>query len=116
MTDSLTKTGIERMIDAEIDERMLKIQRGARRAENIGFYVAIAIAGLYGLAEAVIYFLGSIGKVAVRHDVPFPWITIVLFVGCVIPKILGRTTGGQIWIIIANGVASWFSRGKEKTP
>lgn len=111
--EDLTKTGVERMIDAEFDERMMKVQRAARKAEDRGFYVALGIAGLYGTAEVLIYTLVSLGKVT-PVDAPVPWLTLALFVGCIIPKILGRATGGQIWIILANGFVAMFSRGKSK--
>lgn len=109
MTDILTKTAVGRMIDAEFDERAAKIQRTARLAEDRGFYVALCIAALYATGEFVVY----MGLVTPPADRGFPWMTAGLFVGCVIPKILGRTTGGKIWLILANAFASWFSRGRK---
>lgn len=85
-------------------EREATIRHASRRLEDYCLYVALLIAGVYGIAEVVIYTIVSLG-LKPRVDAAFPWITVMFFVGCIIPKVLGRTTGGKIWITLAEGFA-----------
>lgn len=76
--------------------------RRSRLLEDIAFIVGIAIAVLYAIGE----FLTSMGwciKTCNPHA-GVPWMTVVLFAGCVLPKTLGRATAGKVWDAIASRV------------
>lgn len=102
-SDPLTKTAVGRMIGDELDDRL---KRRGRAVEDYGMMVALAIAALYGVGE----FLIDIGVVTPPAERRIPWVTLTLCLLCILPKTIGRKTGGQVWLRIADGVASWFSR------
>lgn len=83
------------------EEQREGVRTFSRQLEDAAFIVAIVIAALFGVGE----FLIHIGIVTPPEHRDFPYMTLILFVGCVLPKYLGRATMGQIWIIIAQGVA-----------
>lgn len=99
-----------------IDERLALLHKRARGVEDYGMYVGLAIAALYGLSEAVVYTATSLGLVPEPGETRVPWITVILFVGCVLPKTIGRVTTGKVWVTLATGVASWFSRQPPPKP
>lgn len=69
----------------------------SRRIEDWLAIAGVAQAMLYGIAE----FLIHIGVVTPKsHGVPY--MTIALFLGCVLPKTVGRASAGKIWEILAN--------------
>lgn len=77
-------------------EEMPKPPNGRSRfLEDFAFVVAILQAIGYGVAEM----LGEQGVRLGRCEANegFPYVTIVLFLGCVAPKMLGRATAGKIW-------------------
>ena len=89
--DPLSETGVERKI-ADV----LKGQNGRSRwLEDAAFVVAIMQAVGYGVAEM----LGELGVRfgACEVSTGFPYITVIVFLGCVAPKMLGRATAGKIW-------------------
>lgn len=91
-----------------------KAVHAGRTLENAGFVLGLVVGGLQAFAEVTIYFLVSIGSV-VRTDAPFPWFVAMFFIGCILPKYLGRATAGQVWIVLAQAVARMLP-GKGKRP
>lgn len=71
----------------------------SRHIEN-----ALAIAGilqalLYGTLEALRHAGISFGKCEPADGIP--WVTVMIFAGCVAPKTLGRATAGKVWDVVA---------------
>lgn len=69
--------------------------RRSRLLEDFAFVIGILQAVGYGVAE-------MLGELGVRigpceASTGFPTITVVVFLGCVVPKMLGRATAGKIW-------------------
>lgn len=89
-------------------DRKNVIHRG-RALEDYGFMLALGIAALYGVGE----FLIDMGLVDPPAQRRVPWVTLILFIGCVAPKTVGRATMGQVWVILAQGVARMISRRKN---
>jgi hypothetical protein len=76
------------------------VAKHATAGRNIENWLALAgvlQAMLYGLAE----FLIHIG-LATPKSCGIPYMTITLFLGCVLPKTIGRATAGKVWEAIAN--------------
>lgn len=102
-----TETSVGRIVDAELDERLHALKAAARRGrsvEDVAMYVGIGQAALYGVGE----FLMQIGVVPRYTGVPY--MTIALFLGCVLPKTVGRATAGRIWTVLADTFASRFGK------
>lgn len=72
----------------------------SRWIEDIGFFVGILQALFYGALEALRSAGFKLGDCPTDH--PFPWVTIIIFLGCVAPKTLGRATTGRIWQAIGD--------------
>jgi hypothetical protein len=79
-----------------------------RRVENLGMYVGLAIAALYAIGE----FLLQVGIVRPAQNHGVPWVTLLLVTLCVAPKTIGKATAGRAWVIVAQGIANWFSKEK----
>lgn len=117
MTDTFSETGLERLVDRELDERMKALKDAAaargRKVEDTALYVALAIAGLYGLAGAIVFVAISLGLVTPKT---VPWtilaIPLVLFLGCILPKTVGRATAGKIWTGLGAAAAKRIEGGK----
>lgn len=75
-------------------------QQAGRRAENIGFYVAITIAALLGLVEIA----DRAGILPNAETGSFPWGVVLLQVMLVLPKTLGRATAGKVWDALAGAL------------
>jgi hypothetical protein len=67
----------------------------SRRIENALALVGIAQAALYGTIEALKEAGWQMGPCQTNGGIP--WVTLAVFVGCVLPKTLGRATAGKIW-------------------
>lgn len=74
----------------------------SRWIENVLAIVGIAQAALYGTMEA----LARGGFLTHSEHAGFPWVTIIIFAGCVLPKTLGRATAGRVWDALASKVGS----------
>lgn len=70
---------------------------GGRWIENILAIVGILQAALYGTMEA----LARGGFLPHTEHPGFPWVTVIIFAGCVLPKTLGRATAGRVWDAVA---------------
>ena len=84
----------------------------ARHVEDWGLVVGLFIATLYSVGEFVVY----MGLVTPPAERDFPYMTVIMFLGCVLPKMLGRATTGQVWIILAQGVARMLGGKKNGRP
>lgn len=69
----------------------------SRWVEDSLAVVGIAQAALYGTMEA----LARGGFLKHAEHPGFPWVTVIIFAGCVLPKTLGRATAGRVWDAIA---------------
>lgn len=113
--DDLTKTDVREMITADRDELAKRLNekhahRG-RNVEDIAMYVGLVQAALYGFVEALVFLLRSLGKIPDGPH-PFPWVTMALFLGCILPKTVGRATAGRIWTGLGAAAAERLKGGK----
>lgn len=82
-----------------ISTNMKAINEQPKVSRKIEDWLALAGVGqamLYGLAEFLIH-MGI-----VKGSDRIPWMTMALFLGCVLPKTVGRATAGKVWEAIAN--------------
>jgi hypothetical protein len=91
MSDDFSDTKMERLA-VKIEQRS---SPASRHIEN-----ALAIAGiiqalLYGTLEALRHNGIAFGKCEAPDGIP--WVTVLIFMGCVAPKTLGRATAGKLW-------------------
>lgn len=93
-------------------EQQSHVHHVSRKVEDYGLIVAFGLGACYGLSEIVVHAVVSLG-VRPRVDAPFPWIIVMFFLGCILPKTLGRATTGSVWIILAQAVGRLISRGKN---
>lgn len=89
-----------------------KIKQVSRQIEDWGFIIALVLGALYGLSEVIVYAVVSLG-IRPYVEAPFPWLVMAFFIGGILPKTLGRATAGQVWVVLAQGVARLISRGKN---
>lgn len=64
----------------------------------------LAIAGIiqalfYGTLEGLRSAGFTIGTCVTEHS--FPWVTVIIFLGCVLPKTVGRASAGKAWELAA---------------
>jgi hypothetical protein len=84
--------------ETQMERVAVKIeQRGgaSRHIENALAIAGIAQALLYGTLEALRHSGISFGTCEAPEGIP--WITVMIFAGCVAPKTLGRATAGKLW-------------------
>lgn len=72
----------------------------SRFIEDFLAIVGILMAVFYGAMEA----LARGGFVTHNEHAGFPWITAIVFLGCVLPKTVGRMTAGKVWEAIGSRV------------
>ncbi len=83
-----------------------------RKIEDWGMLVGLCLGLLYGIGEIVVHVVVSLG-IRPYTEAPFPWIIVMFFLGCILPKTLGRATTGQVWVILAGAIARLIPRGKN---
>lgn len=89
--DKLSETGIADRVAVKIEQR----SPAGRHIENVLAIVGIAQAALYGTLEALRHNGISFGDCTPATGIP--WVTVLIFMGCVAPKTLGRATAGKLW-------------------
>lgn len=72
----------------------------SRGIENWLAGAGIVQAAFYGVAEGLARLGVHVGSK--EPDTSFPWITVIIFVGCVLPKTVGRATSGKLLGAIAS--------------
>jgi hypothetical protein len=92
--ENLSETQIIERVEARMEQRESRTPH-SRLIEDIGFIVGIVQAMLYGTLEALRHSGVVFGKC--EAETGFPWITVIIFIGCVLPKTVGRATTGKIW-------------------
>lgn len=65
----------------------------SRLIEDILAVAGIVQAMFYGTIEG----LTRAGILGHNEHAGFPWVTTIIFLGCVLPKTVGRMTAGKIW-------------------
>jgi hypothetical protein len=87
-----------------------------RALENIGFAVAIAVVGIYGLAEAAALLGARLGPHEPEHG--FPVGQLIMCAILAAPKTFGRATAGQGWINLTGRIGDLANRvsGKHRIP
>lgn len=93
--------------DTLVDRVAVKVEQRtptSRWIENGLAVVGIAQAALYGTVEALNHAGISLGSCTPSSG--FPWITLVIFVGCVLPKTVGRASAGKVWELIGGRIGS----------
>lgn len=81
--------------DLKAMREQFKQGRTSRRVEDALAIVGILQAVAYGTVESLAAAGWRFGACAPATG--FPWITAIIFLGCVLPKTLGRATAGKIW-------------------
>lgn len=71
----------------------------SRFIEDALAVVGIFQAMLYGAAESLASVGWRLGEC--KAETSFPWLTVIVFAGCVLPKTLGRATTGKVWESLA---------------
>lgn len=89
-----------------------RVKDVSRQIEDWGFLIACGLGLLYGIGEIIVYVVVSLG-LRPHTEAPFPWIVMAFFIGGILPKTLGRATAGQVWVVLAHGVARLLTRGKN---
>lgn len=107
----MSRTEVGEMIHEDLDAKLKELRELAaaqanksRKLEDYALIVGIAQAGFYGFIEAIVYFLQSIDVIPVKGH-PIPYMTIALFLGCILPKTVGRATAGKIWTGLGSAAA-----------
>jgi hypothetical protein len=92
----LSETQIVERVQARIDT---KGKSHSRFIEDLLAIAGIIQAMLYGTLEALRHSGVVFGKCEAESG--FPWITVIIFLGCVLPKTVGRATAGAVWQTIS---------------
>ena len=86
----LTETMVERAV-----EKVQRQSSASRHIENGLAIAGIVQALLYGTLESLAHSGIKFGACEAPQGIP--WITVMIFAGCVAPKTLGRATAGKLW-------------------
>lgn len=84
-------TGIAEQVAVKLEQR----SPASRHIENALAVAGIAQALLYGTLESLAH--SGIRFGTCESPSGIPWITVMIFMGCVAPKTLGRATAGKLW-------------------
>jgi hypothetical protein len=88
--DDLSDTALDR-VAVKLEQR----SPASRHIENALAIAGILQACLYGTLEALRHNGISFGQCEPTEGIP--WVTVLIFMGCVAPKTLGRATAGKLW-------------------
>jgi hypothetical protein len=76
----------------------------SRMIEDMLAFAGILQALFSGTLEALTRAGFKFGDCPTDHS--FPWVTVIIFLGCVLPKTVGRASAGAVWKAIADKLGS----------
>jgi hypothetical protein len=100
-------------------ERRWRAQRAGRYIENICLLIAAMLLALQGISEVAEQWYCLMNECR-PHSHGFPWAFVLGFFGFLLPKGIGKLSGGKVWESIAAnagaGLGKLIGRGRPAGP